>query len=81
MSSTWASVVPAGTVPKDYPRHFDGLSGRPRAPVSRRSPRSRAHRGPRAGFVEAGELVDHDQHIEGRAGELVDQGQHIEGRR
>ena len=28
--------------------------------------------------MEAGELVDHDQHIEGRAGELVDQGQHIE---
>ena len=25
--------------------------------------------------MEAGELVDHDQHIEGRAGELVDQGQ------
>ena len=50
MSSTWASVVPAGTVPKDYPRHFDGLSARPGASVSRRSPRSRAHRGPRAGF-------------------------------
>ena len=41
MSSTWASVVPAGTVPKDYPRHFDGLSARPGASVSRRSPRSR----------------------------------------
>ena len=25
MSSTWASVVPDGRVPKDYPRHFDGL--------------------------------------------------------
>ena len=49
MSSTWASVVPAGTVPKDYPRHFDGLSARPGASVSRRSPRSRAHRGHRAG--------------------------------
>ena len=48
MSSTWASVVPAGTVPKDYPRHFDGLSARPGAPVSRRPPRNRAHRGPRA---------------------------------
>ena len=48
MSSTWASVVPDGTVPKDYPRHFDGLSARPGAPVSRRSPRSRAHRGHRA---------------------------------
>ena len=48
MSSTWASVVPDGTVPKDYPRHFDGLSARPVAPVSRRSPRSRAHRGHRA---------------------------------
>ena len=53
MSSTWASVVPAGTVPKDYPRHFDGLSGRPGASVSRRSPRSRAHRGPLA-FLGAG---------------------------
>ena len=47
MSSTWASVVPAGTVPKDHPDHFDGLSARPGAPVSRRSPRSRAHRGHR----------------------------------
>ena len=54
MSSTWASVVPAGTVPKDYPRHFDGLSARPRASVSRRSPRSRANRGPRAGFLGVG---------------------------
>ena len=75
MPFTWASVVPAGTVPKDYPRHLDGLSARPVASVSRRSPRSRAHRGHRAGFVEAGELVDHDQHIEGRAGELVDHDQ------
>ena len=48
MPFTWASVVPAGTVPKDYPRHFDGLSARPVAPVSRRSPRNRAHRGHRA---------------------------------
>ena len=48
MSSTWASVVPDGRVPKDYPRHFDGLSARPGAPVSRRPPRNRAHRGPRA---------------------------------
>ena len=54
MSSTWASVVPAGTVPKDYPRHFDGLSARPRASVSRRSPRSRANRGHRAGFLGVG---------------------------
>ena len=29
MSSTWASVVPAGKVPKDYPHHFDGLYDRP----------------------------------------------------
>ena len=49
MSSTWASVVPAGTGTQGhYPRHFDGLSARPGAPVSRRSPRSRAHRGHRA---------------------------------
>ena len=60
MSSTWASVVPDGTVPKDYPRHFGGLSARPRASVSRRSPRRRAHRGP-------SELVDQGQHIEVRA--------------
>ena len=68
MSSTWASVVPAGTVPQDYPRHFDGLSGRPRASVSRRSPRSRAHRGHRAGFVEVGSGGDQGQHIEVSAG-------------
>ena len=36
------------------PHHFDGLSARPGAPVSRRSPRSRAVRGPRAGFLEVG---------------------------
>ena len=54
MSSTWASVVPAGTVPKDYPRLLDGLSARPVASVSRRSPRSRANRGPRAGFLGVG---------------------------
>ena len=61
MSSTWASVVPAGTVPKDYPRHFDGLSARPGASVSRRSPRSRAHRGHRAGFLRVGRGVDQGQ--------------------
>ena len=54
MSSTWASVVPAGKVPKDYPHHFDGLSARPVASVSRRSPRNRAHRGHRAGFFGVG---------------------------
>ena len=48
MSSTWASVVPAGKVPKDTAHHFDGLSARPGAPVSSRSPRNRAHRGHRA---------------------------------
>ena len=46
MSSTWASVVPAGTVPKDYPRHFDGLSARPVrvgfAPIPTKSGASRA---------------------------------------
>ena len=51
-----------------YPRHFDGLSGRPRASVSRRSPRSRAHRGHRAGFVEVGSGGDQGQHIEVSAG-------------
>ena len=61
MSSTWASVVPAGTLPQDYPRHFDGLSARPVAPVSRRSPRNRAHRGHRAGFVEVGSGGDQGQ--------------------
>ena len=68
MSSTWASVVPAGKVPKDYPHHFDGLYDRPRASVSRRSPRSRAHRGHRAGFVEVGSGGDQGQHIEVSAG-------------
>ena len=69
MSSTWASIVPAGKVPKEhYPHHFDGLSGRPRASVSRRSPRSRAHRGHRAGFVEVGSGGDQGQHIEVSAG-------------
>ena len=43
MSSTWASVVPAGTVPKDTAHHFDGLSARPGAPVSSRSPRVRGN--------------------------------------
>ena len=57
MSSTWASVVPAGKVPKDTAHHFDGLSARPRASVSRRSPRSRAHRGHRAGFLGVGSGV------------------------
>ena len=61
MSSPWASVVPDGTVPKDYPRHFDGLSARPGAPVSRRSPRSRALRGHRAGFLGVGSGGDQGQ--------------------
>ena len=43
MSSTWASVVPAGKVPKDYPHHFDGLSARPGAPpIPTKSGASRA---------------------------------------
>ena len=54
--------------PRTTPRHFDGLSGRPRASVSRRSPRSRAHRGHRAGFVEVGSGGDQGQHIEVSAG-------------
>ena len=37
-----------------YPHHFDGLSARPGAPVSRRSPRIRANRVPRAGFLGVG---------------------------
>ena len=61
MSSTWASVVPAGTVPKDYPRHLDGLSARPVASVSRRSPRSRANRGP-SELVDQGSIVGDDCH-------------------
>ena len=73
MSSTWASVVPDGTVPKDYPRHFDGLSARPVASVSRRSPRSRANRGPPSGFLGVGSWSG-----QGPARELVDKGQHIE---
>ena len=36
------------------PHHFDGLSARLGAPVSSRSPRSRAHRGHRAGFFGVG---------------------------
>ena len=75
MSSTWASVVPDGTVPKDYPRHFDGLSARPVASVSRRSPRSRANRGPPSGFLGVGRASWSGQ---GPARELVDKGQHIE---
>ena len=67
-STSSLGTLPAGTVPKDYPRHFDGLSGRPRASVSRRSPRSRAHRGHRAGFVEVGSGGDQGQHIEVSAG-------------
>ena len=68
MSSTWASVVPAGKVPKDYPHHFDGLYDRPVMLFSRRSPRNRAHRGHRAGFVEVGSGGDQGQHIEVSAG-------------
>ena len=48
MSSTWASVVPADKVPKDYPHHFDGLYDRPVMLFSLRSPRNRALRGHRA---------------------------------
>ena len=40
--------------PRTTPRHFDGLSARPGASVSRRSPRNRAHRGHRAGFFGVG---------------------------
>ena len=47
MSSTWASVVPAGKVPQDYPHHFAGISARPGAPGSRRFPRNQALRGHR----------------------------------
>ena len=64
MPSTWASVVPDGTVPKDYPRHFDGLSARPRAksvfaPISTKSGASpAAHRGPPSdGFLGVGSGV------------------------
>ena len=47
--------------PRTLPHHFDGLSARPGAPVSRRSPRSWAVRGPRAGFLEVGTGVDQGQ--------------------
>ena len=43
----------AARYPRTTPAIGDGLTGRPRASVSRRSPRSRAHRGHRAG-VEVG---------------------------
>ena len=52
----------------DQSGSFEGLYDRPGAPVSRRSPRSRAHRGHRAGFVEVGSGGDQGQHIEVRAG-------------
>ena len=68
MSSTWASVVPAGKVPKDYPHHFDGLYDRPVMLFSLRSPRNRALRGHRAGFVEVGSGGDQGQHIVVSAG-------------
>ena len=61
MSSTWASVVPADKVPKDYPHHLDGLYDRPGAPVSSRPPRNRAHRGHRAGFLGVGSGGDQGQ--------------------
>ena len=54
--------------PRTCSRHLDGLSARPVASVSRRSPRSRAHRGHRAGFVEVGSGGDQGQHIEVSAG-------------
>ena len=58
MSSTWASVVPDGTVPQDYPRHFDGLSARPRvgfAPIPTKSGASRAERAGRPGPAHRGQ--------------------------
>ena len=58
MSSTWASVVPAGTVPKDYPRHFDGLSARP----ARRF-RADPHEVGRIEGIGPG-FVDHDQELD-----------------
>ena len=61
MSSTWASVVPAGKVPKDYPHHFDGLYDRPVMLFSLRSPRNRALRGHRAGFLGVGSGGDQGQ--------------------
>ena len=70
-----------GTVPKDYPRHFDGLSARPRASVSRRSPRSRAHRGPRAGLWELGAASTRASTSRSApdtsTSELVDQGREV----
>ena len=43
------------------PHHFDGLSARPGAPVSRRPPRNRALRGHRAGFLGVGSGGDQGQ--------------------
>ena len=71
----------------DQSGSFEGLYDRPGAPVSRRSPRSRAHRGPRAGFFGVGRACRPGPADRGqrrtraggcRAGELVDQGQQIE---
>ena len=62
---------------------IEGLYDRPGAPVSRRSPRSRAHRGPRAGFFGVGRACSPGPADRGqrrtraggcRVGELVDQG-------
>ena len=73
----------------DQSGSFEGLYDRPGAPVSRRSPRSRAHRGHRAGFFGVGRACRPGPADRGqrrtraggcRAGELVDQGQHIEVR-
>ena len=47
--------------PRTTPHHFDGLSARPRASVSRRSPRNRALRGHRAGFLGVGSGGDQGQ--------------------
>ena len=68
----------------DQSGSFEGLYDRPGAPVSRRSPRSRAHRGPRAGFFGVGRACRPGPADRGqrrtraggcRAGELVAQGQ------
>ena len=68
----------------DQSGSFEGLYDRPGAPVSRRSPRSRAHRGPRAGFFGVGRACRPGPAHRGqrrtraggcRAGELVAQDQ------
>ena len=68
----------------DQSGSFEGLYDRPGAPVSRRSPRSRAHRGPRAGFFGVGRACRPGPADRGqrrtraggcRAGELVAQDQ------